>query len=439
VSDPLAVGRWSELDGAGRERLLSRGQAPFDPELRTSVAEIIEDVRLHGDEAVVRATERFDGCRLSPERLRISEDEIAAAREQTPEPVRRAIEDGIAHSRRFNERVLEHGDWRTEIEPGLTVGEKRTPIASAGLFVPCGKGSFPSVLVQIGTPAVVAGVPDIVVVVPPLPNRDGAVDPAVLVAADKLGIRDVFRANGPAGVAAMALGTETIPRSLKVLGPGSPPVAAAQIECQRHGCVGFMLLGPSESLILADDSADARLIAADLLNESEHGADSAAVLVTDSDKLVQAAQAEIAAQLERLPEPRRGYAATGMAAILVDDLDQAVEVANLYAVEHLQLVVRDEEAILDRLVHAGEILLGQHTPIAAANYVLGVPAALPTGRYARVSGGITAESFTKATSIARASAAAMQRLAPSALALAEHEGFPAHAAALRARMDGGRT
>jgi histidinol dehydrogenase len=262
----------------------------------------------------------------------------------------------------------------------------------------------------------------------------------VLVAADELGLRTVLRANGPAGVAALAFGTKSFPKVRKVVGPGSPPVACAQIEIQRYGCATQILLGPSESLILADSSADPRLLAADLLNEAEHGMDSTSVLVTEDERLVEAAQEHLTEQLGRLPEPRRSYATAALGVnggtILVADLEQGVEVANAFAPEHMQLVVRDEDAVLAALHHAGEILLGQWTPISAANYVIGVPAALPTGRFARVTSGITAETFTKKTSIAKADERALARMAPTVLALAEHEGFPAHAAAVRARFDG---
>jgi histidinol dehydrogenase len=297
------------------------------------------------------------------------------------------------------------------------------------------------VLTQLGTPAVVAGVPKIAVVVPPVPGGEGEVDAAVLCVALELGLRDVYRANGPAGIAALAFGTESIPCVRKVVGPGSPPVQAAQIECQRFGCHTQMLLGPSESLIIADDSADVRLLAADLLNEAEHGPDSSSLLVTDSERLFEAVQAELGAQLQALPEPRRSYALSALGdnggCVLTGDLSEAVEVANAYAPEHMQLAVREEyeEAILGRLEHAGEILVGQQTPISAANYTIGVPAALPTGGFARVTSGVTAETFLKRTSIARADAAALHSMAPAALALAAHEGFPAHAAAIRARLD----
>jgi histidinol dehydrogenase len=437
----MAVMRWRTMDDAARDRLLRRGIAQiFDPGLRASVGRIVEDVREHGDAAIVRALAEFDGCRVEPDGLRVSEEEFTRAEAAVADDVRAALREGIANIRAFNEHLTAEREWRLELQPGLEVGEKSTPIASAGLFVPSGKGSFPSVLVQIGTPAVVAGVPEIAVVVPPLPGGDGAVDPAVLCVARELGITRVFRANGPAGVAALAFGTERVPRVRKVLGPGSPPVQAAQIACQAYGCHTQMLLGPSESLIIADDSADARLLAADLLNEAEHGPDSSSLLVTDSVAVVDAAQRQLGEQLAALPEPRRSYAAVALGenggAVLVGDLEEAVEVANEYAPEHMQIVARDEERVLAGIDHAGEILLGQHTPVSLANYVAGVPAALPTGGFARVTGGVTAETFLKKTSIARAAPEALQRLAPAVLALAEHEGFPAHAAAVRARLHG---
>src|SRR4051794_9469960 len=437
---PLRMIIWSEFDRDERELLLGRGQsAIFDEDLRHSVGEIVEDVRLHGDAAVLRALARFDGVELAPERLRISGDEFEAARAGLDSGVLGAIQTAIANIRSFNELVARDRDWRTELAPGLSIGEKATPIASAGLFVPSGKGSFPSVLVQVGTPAVVAGVPQIAVVTPPVPGADGSVDPAVLCVARELGIANVFRANGPAGVAALAFGTETFPRVRKILGPGSPPVQAAQIACQLHGVHTQMLLGPSESLIISDDSADVPLLAADLLNEAEHGPDSSSLLVTDSEALVDAVQSELARQLTALPEPRRGYAQTALGqnggALLVADLDEAAEVANTYAPEHMQIVARDEDRLLAAIDHAGEILLGQSTPISAANYTIGVPAALPTGGYARVTSGVTAEAFLKKASIAKTSSDALAAMAPAILALAEHEGFPAHAAAVRARVN----
>ena len=310
------------------------------------------------------------------------------------------------------------------------------PIPSAGLFVPCGKGSFPSVLVMIGTPAVVAGVQDLTVIVPPLPGTDRA-DQAVLATAHELGISRVLRANGPAGVAAAVLGTQRVPRVSKIVGPGSPAVTVAQIIAQVHGVATNMLCGPSESLIIADDSADPVRLAADLLNEAEHGADSAAILVTDSRALAEAVDAEAARQIEQLPEQRAAYARSAVTvfggAFLFPTLADAIDFAGDYAPEHVQIATRDPEGDLARLRYAGEVLLGQDTPVSAANFTIGVPATLPTGGFARVNGGVTARTFMTATSVARLSAAGLASLAPATLALADYEGFPAHANALRIR------
>jgi histidinol dehydrogenase len=361
---------------------------------------------------------------------------VARARTAISADVVAGIRQGITNIRAFNERVLRGASWREEIGPGLEVGEQARPIASAGLFVPSGKGSFPSVLMQIGTPAVVAGVPRVAVVAPPTRGGGRSVDPAVLVVADELGFSDVFRVNGPAGIAALAFGTETIPKVGRVVGPGSPAVTAAQVQVQAYGCSTVMLFGPSESLTIADGSADPRLLAADLLNEAEHGLDSAAILVTDAEDLVEAVQVEIARQLDGLPEWRRAFAVSAISqfggAILVRNLDEAVAFANDYAPEHLLVATREPEPLAARLEHAGEILLAD-TPFAAANFALGVPATLPTGGFARTSSGVTARTFTKTSSVARTSREALARLAPGIIALAEHEGFPAHAAAIRIR------
>jgi histidinol dehydrogenase len=434
------IGVWSEMSGQERTRATTRGlDKIFDPGLRASIVELIEDVRQHGDAAVARALKTYDGCDVAPDALRVTDAEFAAARDWVGPDLLAAIRDAIAHVRSFNEQLTAHGDWSFESEPGLMVGEKVSPVASAGLFVPSGKASYPSVLVQLGTPAVVAGVPEIAVVVPPVPGSGGEVDKAVLAVAAELGLREVFRANGPAGVAALALGTGTIPKVRKVVGPGSPAVACAQVEVQRYGTVTTMLLGPSESLIIADDSADPRLLAADLLNEAEHGPDSSSVLVTDSGSLLASAQAEVARQLAELPEPRRGYAAAALGtnggAILARDLAEATDVANAYAPEHMQIAVRNEDAVLDRLHNAGEILIGQWTTISAANFIIGCPASLPTSGFAQVSGGITAETFRKRTAVARADERALRRLSESIFTFAGHEGFPAHERAVRVRTE----
>ncbi|ORA32896.1 histidinol dehydrogenase [Mycobacterium aquaticum] len=436
----LERGLWQEMSAADRADLNDRGSAKiFDPALREGVLEIIEDVRQNGDAGLVRALEKWDKISITPDRIRVSAEEFAAAREKVSPELLTAIRDLLAHLKSFNEQLTQHGDWSFESEPGLTVGEKVTPIASAGLFVPSGKGSYPSVMAQLGSPAVVAGVQQIAVVVPPIPGGDGEVDPAVLVVADELGIHDVFRANGPAGIAALAFGTETVPQVRKVCGPGSPPVTCAQVEVQRYGTVSVMLLGPSESLILADDSADPYLLAADLLNEAEHGPDSTSVFVTDSQALIDAVQVEVAKQLLDLPADRAEYARLALGknggAVLTTSVEESAEVANTFAPEHMQIAVRDEDHVLNLIVDAGEVLIGQHTTVSMANFVIGCPAALPTSGYAKVSSGVTADAFRKRTAVAKSTPQALNRMSSTVIAFTQHEGFPAHEFAVTRRLE----
>lgn len=441
MSAVLRRQQWSSMTPEQRDALCRRGLDDiFEPTLRTSIGALIEDVRVRGDEAVCDALAKFDGIRMTPDQLRVSEEEIASA--SIDPAVENAIIDAISHLRAFNDQILErNSDWQIEIENGLTAGEKITPISSVGLFVPSGKASYPSVAYQLGVPAVVAGVPNITLIVPPIPGGNGEVDPAVLVVCRLLGITNVFRVNGPAGIAALGFGTKTIPKVRKVMGPGSPAVTIAQVEMQRHGLATMMLLGPTESLVIADHTAHIGKLAADLLVEAEHGTDSSVVLVCTSEEVIDALDAELALQLEDLPEVRATAARASLGpnggAVLVKNLTEAAEVANLYAPEHLQMAVdaQHEEQLLDLLVNAGEILIGQNTPFSAGNFVIGAPASLPTSGFAHVSSGITVDAFLKRTAIAKANEPALRRMAQTIIAMSDHEGFPAHGNAIRRRFN----
>ncbi|MFZ9696767.1 MAG: histidinol dehydrogenase [Ilumatobacteraceae bacterium] len=436
----LRVSEWHVLDEAERQRFCARGLADiFDPTLRTSIAELIDDVRRNGDEAVCRALAKFDGVSLRPDQLAISAEAIAAA--SVPDDLEAALSHAVANLRAFNEHVVERAsNWSIEIQAGLSAGERISPISSAGLFVPSGKASYPSVAYQLGVPAVVAGVPDIALLVPPQPGTNGEVDPAILVVCRMLGISRVYRANGPAGIAALGFGTQSISPVRKIVGPGSPAVTCAQVEMQRHGIATMMLLGPTESLVIADDSADPVRLAADLLIEAEHGTDSSVVLITTSTSLVAAVDAELVRQLDVLPDVRAAAARASLGpnggAVIVRSLEEAAAVANRYAPEHLQVAVADSEIdpLVEMLVNAGEILIGQHTPFSAGNFLIGCPASLPTSGFAHVSSGITAETFLKRTAVARATELALRDMSASIVTLATHEGFPAHANAITNRF-----
>lgn len=431
---------WSQMTAAERDALCQRGLAEiFNSELRVSIGSLIEDVRVRGDQAVCDALQKFDGITISPSQLRVTADEISSA--SIDPALENAIIDAISHLRAFNDQLLERsGDWQMEIENGLIAGEKVSPISSVGLFVPSGKASYPSVAYQLGVPAIVAGVPNIVLVVPPIPGGNGEVDPAVLVICRLLGITQVFRINGPAGIAALGFGTESIPKVRKVVGPGSPAVTLAQVEMQRHGLATMMLLGPTESLVVADHTAHVGRLASDLLIEAEHGTDSSVVFVCTSEDIIDAVENELQIQIGDLPTKRaeacRASLGDNGGAILVSSLVQAIEVVNLYAPEHCQVAVsvQDEEMVVDGIINAGEILIGQHTPFSAGNFVIGVPASLPTSGFAHVSSGITVNAFLKHTAIAKASETALRRMAPTVLALSDHEGFSAHGNAIRRRF-----
>ncbi len=429
---------WNEMSDADRAWLHGRGAATeVTDSLRDDIRALVTDVKDRGDAALIDALATFDGVDVDTAGLRVSDAEFASARAAINPETHQAIRHMIANIRAFNEALMERrSSWTAEIAPGHTVGEKVGPVASAALFCPSGKASYPSVLAQIATPATVAGVPQLSVIVPPVPGGSGEIDDAVLVVAHELGLVDVFRVNGPSGVAAAAFGTETIPAHGMVVGPGSPAVSLAQLEVRSHG-VDSVVLGPTESLVVADDSADITVLAADLLNEAEHGTDSTVVLATASSALIDAVDVELQKQAANLPEARREAAAASLGknggAVLTTDLNEAVSVANWFASEHCQLAVADPWATADEIEHAGELLLGQHTPFSAGNFTLGGPAALPTGGQANQAGGITVEQFLKAAAIGHLTAEALAAVADSTIALANHEGFPAHANAIHVR------
>lgn len=436
----LHRGLWSTMSHSERSTLIDRSlRSIISQQLADQITALVEDVRVRGDDAVCDATRQFDDVVLQPGELRVDPDMIERA--EVDPGLHAALVDAIDHVRRFNEQVRNrHSDWVIEIEPGARVGERTSPIESVGLFVPSGKASYPSVAYQLGVPAVVAEVPRIALLVPPLPDGSGDVDPAVLVVCRLLGINEVYRANGPAGIAALGFGTPHMPRVRKIVGPGSPAVTAAQVEMQRHGVVTMMVLGPTESMMVVDDSTDPRRAALDLLIEAEHGDDSTVVLVATDTHIVDAIDAHLAHFVAQLP-PRRADAARAAlgvngGAIVVQSLAEACEVVDAFAPEHLQLAVEMQRAdtMLADISHAAEILVGQDTPFSAANFVLGCPASLPTSGFAAVSSGITAAAFLKSTAVASANRSALQRMSATITALADHEGFSAHGNAIRERF-----
>ncbi len=436
----MQIIRLTEVSKERLQQILRRSSADvFAPERMAHVRSIIEDVQRRGDEAIVEYTQRFDGVTLTPDRLRVDRAEIRQAYEAVDDGLRSALAASIDRARRYNERLRPPGLTLEEGEPGITTGVKVTPVESVGVYVPSGKGSFPSTLITLVTPAVVAGVEDIAIVLPP--RQDGSVDPAALVASDLLGVAQVFRANGVAGIAGLTFGTAALPRVRLLGGPGNPYVTAAQIAVQAYGVRLLSILGPTESMILADSSADPDRLALDLLTEAEHGKDSAAILITSSETLVGDVGERLPRYLAQLPAWRREFAEAALSqyggAIIAGSMEEAVAFANLYAPEHLQIATQDPFATLQQIRNAGEILLGQHTPFSAGNYAIGVPAALPTSGFAHVASGVTVLSYVKVTSVAHLDEQGLATLRPVIERLGRYEDFPAHVLAVTARGDAG--
>ena len=434
----MEIQRLSQVAPERLRQILQRSRAEvFDVDRVAHVRALVEDVRQRGDAAIVEHTQRHDGVALSPDRLRVTPQDVSRAYDAVDDGLRAALAASIERARRYNEWLRPPGLQLEELEAGLTTGVKFTPVDAVGVYIPSGKGAFPSTFITLVTPAIVAGVEEIAVVLPP--RKDGSADPAVLVAADLLGVSQVFRCNGVAGIAALAFGTATLPRVPLLGGPGNPYVTAAQIAVQAYGVRLLSFLGPTESMILADETADPDRLALDLLNEAEHGADSAVILLVTSEAVASEVQARLPRYLAQLPAWRREFAASAMSryggAFVVDTVEEAVAFANLYAPEHLQIATRDPYATLQQIRNAGEILLGQDTPFSAGNYAIGVPAALPTSGFARVTSGVTVLSYLKATSVAHLDAGALDRVRSVIERLGQYEEFPAHVLAVRARRE----
>jgi histidinol dehydrogenase len=411
--------RWYE---AKRRRLLNRGVS-FDALLINDVVSIVEDVRARGDEALIEYTAKFDGVRLRPEQLRVDEVSLNQSADRVEETVLEALKESIKNVRAFHQNQIQRS-WETTDTNGVRLGQRVDPIASAGLYVPGGTASYPSSVVMNVVPAQIAGVNRIVVVTPPKTLTD---QPAVAAVLRELEVKEIYSIGGAQAIAALAYGTKTIKRVDKITGPGNKYVAAAKKIV--FGVVGIdSIAGPSEVLIVADDSARPDFIAADLLAQAEHSEDAAAVLITTSASLAQTVAEEVSRQLQTLP--RREIALNSLndygAILIVDTLAEASQVVNDLAPEHVQLMTRDDDQIAGLIRNAGAIFLGSYTPEALGDYLAGPNHVLPTGGTARFSSALGVYDFIKRTSIIRYSKEAMREAANSVATLAEVEGLRAH-------------
>ncbi|MFP4266605.1 MAG: histidinol dehydrogenase [Spirochaetaceae bacterium] len=425
--------RWKELSVSERRNILKRSETDIE-EVRDSVEKIIDSVRKEGDEALRRYTLEFDKADISALPIEVSTREYEEAEAQLSEELKGAIRYSAENVRRFYaSRRPAHMDFTT-VRPGILAAERTTPVDSAGLYVPRGRGSFPSMLYMLSVPADIAGVPNTAVASPP--NPDGSVDPGCLYTAKITGVDRVYRIGGAQAIAALACGTESVQPVVKLLGPGSRYVTAAKRAVSPWVDTGLPA-GPSESMILADDSADPRSTALDLLVEAEHGADSCALLITSSRKLAEDTAEYASKFAEELPRERRGFVEKVFSryggVLLVDSIEEGAELVNDFAPEHLQIRTCEPFTTMELIRNAGEILLGEHIPFSAANYSTGPNAVLPTGGAAKSFSPVSVMDFMKVSSVVYAEQRAFRKLAPQAALIAEYEGFAAHGKALTDR------
>lgn len=395
------------------------------------VERILKDVRSEGDVAVRHYSALIEGAELAE--MRVPEERIQQAWDRTPVPLRDALRACANRIRSFHEKqpVTSWLDWD---ETGGALGQIVQPLERVGIYAPNGRAPYPSSLLMAALPAQVAGVKEVVVATPP---RDGALNDAILAAAYVAGVREVYPLGGAVAIGALAYGTASIRPVDKILGPGNLFVVLAKRRV--YGVVGIdQLPGPTETLLVADDSADATLVAADMLAQAEHDPMATAMLITTSSRLAESARRELTAQsvhLSRREIIAESLATRGAIAV-VDTLDEAMELANLFAPEHLCLLVRDPWAWVGKVRHAGGVFLGEYASEALGDYAVGPTHVMPTGRTARFSSPLQVWDFVKITSVFGLSAPQARALSEAAITVAETEGLTAHAAAMRRRLRG---
>ncbi|MCF7928248.1 MAG: histidinol dehydrogenase [Spirochaetales bacterium] len=429
----IQLRNWEHLTEEEREAVYHRSERDTESVLPV-VDSIVKRVRDYGDTALVDLTREFDGAELSEDRLKVTEEEFEAAEGILDGSIKQALQHAIGNVRRFHEHQKPDDLNFIEVTPGVFAGERALPLPSAGLYVPRGRGSFPSMLYMLAVPAMIAEVPRICVVSPP--GRDGTIDPACLYAARLCGVHEVYRIGGAQAIAALAYGTEHIPAVTKIVGPGSIYVAAAK---QLVGSIVDTGLpaGPSESMILADNTANPEDVAHDLMIEAEHGSDSSAFLITPDQKLAEEVASRVEDLLQDIPDFRRRFindVLSGYGGILVtQDMETAVSIVNRYAPEHLQIHTAEPFGLLHSIRNAGEVLLGSNTPFSSANYAAGANAVLPTGGKATSFSPVSVRDFIRYMSVVYNTSEGLEGIASTVQTLADYEGFPAHAAAIRHR------
>ena len=399
--------------------------------LNATVSNILGDIKANGDEAVRKYEEMFDHVRLDS--LAVSENEIEEAWNSVPAELRQAIELAHANISSFHEAQHFNG-VKVETAPGVTCWQKSVPIEKVGLYIPGGTAPLFSTVLMLATPARIAGCREIVLCTPP--DRNGNINPAILVAARVAGVSKIFKTGGVQAIGAMAYGTESVPKVYKIFGPGNQYVMAAKQQVSLHDAAIDMPAGPSEVCVVADNSCDAAFVAADLLSHAEHGIDSQVLLISTSEEFIQKVEREIESQLALLP--RKDMAAKALENskfVLVADDDEAMDLANTYAPEHLILPSDNFDTLSAKVINAGSVFLGRYACESAGDYASGTNHTLPTHGYALAYNGVNLDSYNRKITFQHLTREGVQSIGKAVVVMAENELLEAHANAMRVRMN----
>ena len=413
------------------DEIFSRSSSSKD--VSSVVSSIIKDVQEKGDEALREYTKKLDGADISE--IEVSKEEIKAAADSMDSEFMRVLEKAASNIRKYHSKQVRNSFVMTE-ENGIVLGQKIVPVSVAGIYVPGGTAAYPSTVLMDTIPAKIAGCGSVIMVSPP--GKDGKLNPAVLAAAYVAGVDRVFRVGGAQAIAALAYGTETIPRSDKIVGPGN--IYVAEAKKQVSGVVSIdMIAGPSEILIIADGASSAKVVAADMLSQAEHDKNASAVLITDSESLAEEVRAELEVQLPLLPryEIARASIDTNGKIIVVDSIEKAIEVSDRIAPEHLEVCVDNPFDYLDKIHNAGSVFLGRNCPEALGDYIAGPNHTLPTSGTARFSSPLSVDDFVKKYQFSYYTQSALASVADDVALFARREGLEAHARSALVRKEVG--
>ncbi len=433
----IKIYKLKQMSQSEKEKIMKRARTDIES-VKSKVSKIVEDVRKRGDKAIIEYTEKFDGVKLNS--IKVYEKEIEWAYKSIDPAILKSIKAQIKLSRKFckvqKSKLVE--EWSFEAIPGVIVGQKTTPIESVGLYVPGGRAPYPTVMQILALPAKTAGVKKIIACTPP--GKNGKIKAELLVAGDLSGVDEFYKMGGAQAITAMAYGTESVPKVLKIVGPGNIYVTAAKMLCFGEIDID-MPAGPSEALIIADENANPKWVAADILARAEHDPNAAGVLVTNSEKLARETKKEVEKQAKKLSrfETIKEALARYSAIILVDSMEEAIEYMNEYAAEHLEVQVKAPWKLLPKIENAGSIFLGNYAPVAVGDYASGTNHVLPTGQYSKMFSPVGVETFMKRSEFQYLTKQGLKTLNEKIIKqIAEVEGFDAHAKSVSIRFEGGK-